>query len=524
MNYDSRFHGPVRVRDALANSYNIPAVLTLQSIGVPKLLEIAQRFGMTSLGTDASQYGLSLTLGGGEVTALDMATAYSVFANGGHRIETHLIAKVTDHAGNVLYQAPDTPGDEVLDPRIAFMISDILSDNAARTPAMGPNSPLVLDFPAAAKTGTTNDFHDNWTIGYTPHLVVAVWAGNTDNSPMNEGASGLTGAAPIWHDYMEAIYQDPKLSALLEGPDLPPLRSGFPTPPGLEPRQVCVLSSLSDPAPASDGCPRTRAEWFRVGGATGAEPTATPTEPPTPTPAPTLAEGETPQPPLPPVNTDMGDGLFAIGVLPLDETQQASVVEALKPLWDALPDSVPTPSAPLYCEVPQANADNPLVSFQVFIAAPQDPADAVRARNWAYAHHVPIVPGVACPQEIVDQLSSPAALIDPLTGATYSISSPRPQQDVWGVLPIIGTAAFDQRVVYYKLEIGPGDIPTEWLTLGDTHDQNVVDGQLETLHADALPPGPYVLRLVLVRNDGNFLPPYQVPITIVPEPTPTPSP
>src|SRR5690606_8133529 len=131
----------------------------------------------------------------------------------------------------------------------------MLSDNAARTPAMGSESPLLVDFPAAAKTGTTNDYRDNWTVGYTPHLVVAVWAGNTDDTPMAEGTSGLTGAAPIWHDTMTAFYNMPGIEQKLGGASLP-LRADFTPPPGVESRQVCVLSSLADPAPAEGGCPR----------------------------------------------------------------------------------------------------------------------------------------------------------------------------------------------------------------------------------------------------------------------------
>jgi 1A family penicillin-binding protein len=522
-NYDGRFHGPVRLRDALANSYNIPAVALLHEVGVPALLEMAQRAGIESLGTDAAQYGLSLTLGGGEVTPFEMAQAFSMFANGGRRIEPQLIARVEDLQGNVLYEAPTTPGEQVLDPRIAFVISDILSDNAARTPAIGADSPLLLDFPAAAKTGTTNDYRDNWTIGYTPHLVVAVWAGNTDNTPMAEGTSGLTGAAPIWHDYMMAVYNQPELAEVLAGDGLPPLRAGFPQPvEGLEARQVCVLSELIDPWPAEQGCPKTRSEWFL----TGTPPlgvTATPLPTPTPSPTPTpLPEG---QEALPVMRAELEPGLLALGVLPLDEQQQAALVEALAPLWDALPDDAPMPSPPRYCEVPQDNADIDGIALQVFIAAPSDPIDAIRARNWAYENSVPIEPGVPCSTELIDQYLVGETLTDPATGAVYGIARPRSGEEVYGVLPIMGTALFDAgRVQYYKLEIGAGETPTVWLTLGETHTTSVSEGVLELLHADALPPGPYVLRLVLVRADGNFVPPYAVPITVIVEPTPTPAP
>ncbi len=515
-NYDGRFHGPVRLRDALANSYNIPAVTLLREVGVPALLEIARRFGIESLGDDPARYGLSLTLGGGEVTPMEMAVAFSVFANGGKRITPYLISRVEDLQGNVLYEAPIAAGEQVLDPRIAFIISDILSDNTARTPAMGADSPLLLDFPAAAKTGTTNDFRDNWTIGYTPHLVVVVWAGNTDNTPMAEGTTGLTGAAPIWHDYMMAIYSRPELTAILEGPDLPPLRSGFPQPvEGLEARQVCVLSELKDPWPLEEGCPRARSEWFLIGPPPlGVTVTPSPTPLPTATPTP-LPEGKEPPPP---VRVPLEPGLVALGVLPLDEDLQEMMAEALADTWEALPQGTPTPLPLRYCEVPQEFADVGNISYQLFITAPRDAVDLIRARNWAYEHDIPIEPGVLCPPEVVEKV---AAAVDPVTGARYAIYEPDPHEEVFGVLPIMGTAVFTpDQVLYYKLEIGAGEAPTEWLTLGDIHTGSVEEGVLEFLHADALPPGPYVLRLVLVRYDGNFAPPYEVPITIVPTPTP----
>lgn len=520
-NYDGRFHGPVRLRDALANSYNIPAVTLLREIGVPSLLEIAGRFGMESLGEDAAFYGLSLTLGGGEVTPMEMATSFSVFANGGHRVTPHVILRVTDNQGNVLYEAPAEKGEQVLDPRIAYQINSILSDNAARTPAMGAESPLLLEFPAAVKTGTTNDYRDNWTVGYTPHLTVAVWTGNTDNSPMAEGTSGLTGAAPIWNDYLAAVYALPRAASLLEAPGLPPLRSDFVRPDRLEERPVCVLSSLRDPAAAEEGCPRQRPEWFLVG---GLDPSIPPTPIPTPTPVPTPipTPDEEPPGPLPPVRAMLEPGLFQIGVLALDEERQATVVETLADAWRSLPASAPAPSPPLYCEMLQEEAALEGVSFQVFIAAPPDPIDAIRARNWAYANGVPIEPGVLCPPDLIEELVEEFELdpmIDPFTGSVYGIASPRIGEEVYGLLPVLGTATWtSEEVLFYKLEIGPGQIPDEYFTFGDIHAEQVEAGVLEYLHADALAPGPYVMRLVLVLQDGNTLPPYQIPITVVPAP------
>lgn len=209
VNYDGKFHGVLQMRQALANSINIPAVKMLKLNGISAMIATASSMGITSF-DDPSRYGLSLTLGGGEVTMLDMATAFGVFANGGYKIPLHPILKVTDNKGKVLeeYKPPPSPifGKKILPEGVAFIISDILSDNQARSMAFGTNSPLKIgNLPVAVKTGTTNDFRDNWTIGFTPSYVVAVWVGNNDNTPMSGLVSGITGAAPIWHDIMENL-------------------------------------------------------------------------------------------------------------------------------------------------------------------------------------------------------------------------------------------------------------------------------------------------------------------------------
>ena len=200
-NYDGTFRGKVTARQALAMSLNIPAVKALQHVGVPAMIDQARKMGITSF-QDPSKYGLALTLGGGEVRLVDLTTAYGVFANNGKYVPWVSILKVTDAQGNVLDQWPGAKPVEVANPGRAYNITSILKDNDARTPAFGPNSPLKLSRPAAVKTGTTDDFKDNWTIGYTSQLVTGVWVGNADNAPMR-GTTGLTGAAPIWHDFME---------------------------------------------------------------------------------------------------------------------------------------------------------------------------------------------------------------------------------------------------------------------------------------------------------------------------------
>ena len=180
VNYDGQEFGPISVREALAGSRNIPAVATLNEVGLPSLLEVARRLGIQSL--TRQDYGLSLTLGGGEVTLLEMTDAYAAFANQGYRVEPRSILYITDQTGQVVVPASEPALTRVMDPRHAYWISDILSDNQARTRAFGADSYLKLSFPAAVKTGTTNDYRDGWTIGYTPDLVTGVWVGNNDNT------------------------------------------------------------------------------------------------------------------------------------------------------------------------------------------------------------------------------------------------------------------------------------------------------------------------------------------------------
>lgn len=223
-NYDNRFHGPVSMRQALANSFNIPAVQMLKLNGLDAMIATASAMGISTF-TDPSRYGLSLTLGGGEVTMVDMATAFGVFANGGYRIDPHPILQVIDSSGKTLeeYTPPESPifGKKVLPDGVAYIISDILADNQARTAEFGPNSALYIPHQfVSVKTGTTNDLKDNWTIGYTPDYVVATWVGNSDSSPMSGLVSGITGAAPIWHDLMTYLLQGTTVKERLKPTDV----------------------------------------------------------------------------------------------------------------------------------------------------------------------------------------------------------------------------------------------------------------------------------------------------------------
>jgi len=242
-NYDNRSHGNVPLRLALASSYNVPAVKVLSALGVERMIKRGQEMGITTW-NDSSRFGLSLTLGGGEVKMVDMAVAYGTLANLGTRVDLNPILEVKNYKGKILESAfpsegmsqdrqRETPnGNRVFSPGIAYILTDILSDKAARTPAFGPNSVLnIPDHPhVAVKTGTTQNLRDNWTIGYTFDYTVLVWVGNNDNTPMSYVASGITGASPIWSKIMSFLIKDV--------PD-----KEFPQPEDLKKVEICPLTN-----------------------------------------------------------------------------------------------------------------------------------------------------------------------------------------------------------------------------------------------------------------------------------------
>ncbi len=200
-NYDNVFRGPVSLRNALAQSINVPAVKLLYLVGIEDAIRLARAMGITTLG-DPGRYGLTLVLGGGEVRLLDMTSAYGVFATGGMRVEPSPVLRVTNRSGTVL-EEHEPRGVRILSEEVSMEMNDILSDNAARSPAFGETSALY--FPGrdvAAKTGTTNDYRDAWIVGYTPTLAIGAWAGNNDNSPMEKRVAGFI-VAPLWHAVME---------------------------------------------------------------------------------------------------------------------------------------------------------------------------------------------------------------------------------------------------------------------------------------------------------------------------------
>ncbi len=248
-NYDNRFHGNISLRTALASSYNVPAVKVLSALGVERMIEMGQKMGITTW-DDKSRFGLSLTLGGGEIRMIDLAVAYGTLANLGYRVNLSPILEIKNYKGEIIEtQKQNLKPKKVLPTNVAYILTDILSDNRARTPAFGLRSLLnISNHPhVAVKTGTTQNLRDNWTIGYTPDFLVASWVGNNDNSPMSYVASGVTGATPIWNKIMSFLLQ--------EIPD-----KEFTQPEDLKRVGIC---SLTNTLPC-EGCP-TKWEWFLPG-------------------------------------------------------------------------------------------------------------------------------------------------------------------------------------------------------------------------------------------------------------------
>ncbi len=246
-NYDGKFHGPVSVRAALANSYNIPAVKALQFVGIPALKDVAARLGISTL--TRPDYGLSLTLGGGEVSPLELTAAFAAFANGGDRIEPHAILRVENEDGDLLTDASQPSRTRAMAPEHAYLITSILSDTQARRPAFGASA-RWLELPGrevAAKTGTTNDWRDGWTVGYTPSLAAGVWVGNANNTPLAVDGSGAVTAAPIWNHFMQAAHEGQPVQH-------------FVRPPGVVEIEICADTGT----PANPDCPSRRLEVFKA--------------------------------------------------------------------------------------------------------------------------------------------------------------------------------------------------------------------------------------------------------------------
>lgn len=366
-NYDGYYRGPVLFRDALANSYNIPPVQLLRDVGVPNFVATARSMGIESLREPAGFYGLALTLGGGEVPLLEMSHAFATLANQGQKPRLTTILKITDSRGNVIFDAQQNqlPAVNAIDPRIAYIITDILDDDQARVAAMGVNNPLELPFPAAVKTGTTNDFRDNWTIGYTPGVVVGIWMGNSDGRPMID-SSGLRGAAPLWNKIMQTIYNDPEMMQSLWVNGRPPA-NGFIQPQGIELRPVCYPSGTG-----GRSCTASRSDWFIVGAPVHGNPRIAYN--------PHMAETE-------------GAWTLATLRLPADEAQR--ILDAQPELENG--SKIPRPTECV------ANSTNPPDNATVRLYLPPPPfyPDEVKARQWAQSTGYRMAPPTVCPLSVL---------------------------------------------------------------------------------------------------------------------------
>jgi len=267
VNYDGTFHGLTQVRFALGNSFNIPAVRVLALNGIDNFVDFAKQMGLTTL-TDPSDYGLSLTLGGGEVRPFDMAQAFGTFANQGISQPLVAVTKVTDWKGNVLEETNleenTLTGQRVLTSEVTYIISHILLDNNARTQAFGPSSFLVVKGhpEVSVKTGTTNDRRDNWTIGYTAQAVIVTWVGNNDNRPMSGAVSGVSGSSPIWNKIMQAVLDKAEKGAYDKNEE----GHAWPQQPdSVAGANICNVTGLLPPGGLDNpGC-ATRFEYFLEG-------------------------------------------------------------------------------------------------------------------------------------------------------------------------------------------------------------------------------------------------------------------
>ncbi|MDP1833846.1 MAG: PBP1A family penicillin-binding protein [Candidatus Moranbacteria bacterium] len=266
-NYDGKNHGLLQMKDALAMSLNVPAVQTLYLAGVQDSITTAKALGITTL-DKSFDYGLSLVLGGGEVTLLDHTNAYGSLATGGVHHDKTAILKITDSSGKILEEYQSDPGQRVIDEKYVTMLDYVMSTNSLRAPVFGTNNPFnFTDRPVAAKTGTTNEWRDGWAMGYTPSLVAGVWAGNNDNSTMAQGADGIYVAAPIWRKFMDGalknynVEQFPKYET--EDAGKPILNGKLDTEEKIE---VCEIPGKNDDyCLATDACPdslKTKKKFF----------------------------------------------------------------------------------------------------------------------------------------------------------------------------------------------------------------------------------------------------------------------
>ncbi len=468
-NYDDEFHGPLRLRSALGNSYNITAVKALEFVGVCNFIANVNRLGVASLQDPGCveqgvprNYGLALSLGGGEITPLEMATAYSVLANQGRLIEPFAIARIENRAGEILFEQPalDPVTAQVVRPEHAYLLSDILSDNNARQPEFGTNNLLVLPgHRAAAKTGTSGsdrfDVRDAWTIGYTPHAVTAVWVGNTNNEPIGEGQSGTRLAAPIWNSFMTQYHAAKQ-----------PL--DFVRPPGVVDVEICADSGTR---PGND-CSNRRIE------------------------------------------------IFAEDQLPLDSNQDF-IQNVPIDLWTNLRANENCAES-----VVEAGFFTLLVSGnEEVISREQQRArewleTTSAGQQWANQHNIGL-PLQLPPSQSCDE-NTPRPKIE--------ISSPEANSDIVGDVEIRGSVSAPN-LAGYQVEFGLGQNPGGWGMVQERRDQSVENGVLANWDTSEINnSGPITLRILLFGPDNPNTPEedrarieQRVLLNLI-EPTATPTP
>ena len=473
-NYDDRFHGPLLLRQALGNSYNLTAVKALEYVGVCPFIDFARnRFQLLSLDNAGclesgrpSNYGLALALGGGEITPLEMVTAYSTLANQGFQIQPYTIQRIENSAGEILFQREQTEPIGVISPQNVHLVTNILSDNNARQPSFGLTNNLVIaGHEVAAKTGTSGsdrfNVRDGWTIGYTPNLAAGVWVGNTDNRPVAEGGSGYGMASPIWNAFMTQVLATQR-------------PQGFARPEGIVELEVCARSGT---VPNED-CPERRRELFNN------------TNPPSP------AEND-----------------FLLKV-PID-------------LWTGLRAS-PACGESVF----EASFINVQINGQPEVRPREEQAvltwlqDTVDGRNWAIGQNLVLPSGgnLALPPSLTCDATTPRPV--------YRIISPVAGQELQGVVDILGDVS-GPGVVGYRIDYGLSHSPGAWSTLTEVRENNQSVGNvLMRLDTSTIPPGPFTLRLTLIGPDNPFTPEVdnvilesQVALSVAqPTPTPTPTP
>ncbi|HEX8600466.1 MAG TPA: PBP1A family penicillin-binding protein [Chloroflexia bacterium] len=463
-NYDGRFHGPVTMKAALANSFNIPAVKVLEDVGLPGMLDLAHRLGITTL-NDPERYGLSLTLGGGEVKLVDMTAAFATFANYGYRVPATPFLKVVDGDGKVLEEVDlERPqGKQVLNPGVAYQISSMLSDNQARTPIFGANSPLhIPGIDAAVKTGTTDDSKDAWTMGYTPALAVGVWVGNNDGRRMGNVA-GAIGAAPIWHNFIKTVYSDPKLKSRLYAPGRDSVEEHFVPPTGMVRAAVCAVSGK---APTS-ACTHLRYEYFT---------------------AENLPTEECDWHHWVPVTLHDGGAHLAGAGVPHEDVIERIYTIPPKEYRNWIGGGPPGQTLVITetAQAPVMVLPTPVAEAPLSIAAMLTPM----------------------PSQARGQAGGPAGVAyeeypEPIPGLQLAIYSPGTGQTVSGLVLVNGQAGADD-FARYRLEYGFGSGDAGMTTIVEATELPML-GTLGLWNTEGLQPGPYTLRLTVETLSGSVV-------------------